>query len=38
MGRHGSMGRLEDIQTALKPYKQSEKKLKNIFMTILGTS
>ena len=29
------MGRLDDIQTALKPLKKSEK-MKNIFMTFLG--
>ena len=30
------MGRLENIQTALKLQKKNRKKLKYIFMTILG--
>ena len=30
------MGRLDNIQTALKYFKISEKKYKYIFMTILG--
>ena len=34
MGRHGSIGRLDDIQTAMKTLKKNRKKLEYIFSTI----